>query len=75
MDAYYNLQARTGDQVFYLDNGRPAAEFMATLWYLVHRRLKRSIPVTVATTIKYHRPGGKERVLECAAGHEGLQVH
>ena len=59
------LQPRVGDQVFYLAKGRPAAEFMATLWYLVHRRFKKSLPVTVASTIKYQRPGGQERVLEC----------
>lgn len=65
-------QPRVGDQVFYLKNNRSAAEFMAVLWYLVYRRFKRSLPVTVSSTIKYQRPGGKNRVLEC---DEGLQVN
>ena len=57
-----------GDQVFYLENNRPAAELMASLWYQVYLRHGRHLPVNVASSISYQRPGGKKRVLECDPG-------
>jgi len=54
--------------VFYLEHNRPAAEFVAAMWYLILRKLGKKLSVNVTPHITYYRPGKKERVLLCDPG-------
>lgn len=63
------MQEHVGDQVFIIDNNRPAAELMATIWHAAYTRFnRRRIPVKVAPVIPFRRPGGQERELDCSSG-------
>jgi myosin-1 len=57
-----------GDCVFYIENGRPAAELAAAIWLTYHRKYKKSFPVKVMDQITYYRPGIKEGVLVFESG-------
>ncbi|XP_065909856.1 unconventional myosin-Id-like [Dysidea avara] len=52
----------SGDEVFYLDNGRPAAEFVASLYLAYTRKYKRRLKVSVNSNLVYYL-SGKEKVL------------
>ena len=69
-------QPQTGDQVYYLENSRSAAELMASIWHLCYTRFnRRKIPVTVSSNISYNRTGGRKMVLKCDPGLErGVEV-
>lgn len=46
--------------MFYIENGRPAAELAAAIWLTYRRKYKKSLPVKVTEEISYSRPGVKE---------------
>ena len=51
-----HTQRRLGDCVFYLENNRPASEFLATICHLFRRKYKRRLPVKVTDAMKFARP-------------------
>lgn len=57
---FSTIQPAIGDCVFYIENGRPAAELAAAIWLTYRRKYKRSLPVKVTEEITYSRPGVKE---------------
>ena len=59
----FPLQPTIGDCVFYIENGRPAAELAAAIWLTYNRKYKKSFPVKVTDQITYNRPGIKEGTL------------
>ena len=61
-------QPTIGDCVFYIENGRPAAELAAAIWLTYHRKYKKSFPVKVMDQITYYRPGIKEGTLYIFCG-------
>ncbi len=63
-----HLQEEVGDCVFTVEDGRPAAELMAAIWYTFKRKYKKSIPVTVTPEIKFHRDGVPSGTLQTRGG-------
>ena len=61
--------------MFYLEKNRPAAEFLAAMWYLILRKLGKKLPVNVTSHITYNRPGKKERVLLCDPGQQPVSTN
>ena len=63
-----HLQEEVGDCVFTVEEGRPAAELLAAIWYTFKRKYKKSIPVTVTSEIKFHRDGVPSGTLQTRGG-------
>lgn len=52
-----------------MDNGRPAAELMAAIWYTFWRKYKQRLPVYVSAEIKFKNDGIPKGILQCDPGH------
>ena len=42
--------------MFYLENNRPASEFLAVIWNILKRKYNRRLPVKVTDSMKFARP-------------------
>ena len=50
-----SLQRRIGDCICYLENGRPASEFLAAIWNVFLKKYKRRLPIKVIDTVRFAR--------------------
>ena len=46
--------------MFYIENGRPAAELVAAIWLTYYRKYRKELRVKVTDQINYSGPGVKE---------------
>ena len=53
------FQPNIGDCVFYIENGRPAVELVAAIWFTYYRKYRKELRVKVTDQIAYYRPGVK----------------